>query len=481
MPRIPQTPQEEAEMAREVQQRMNAATLALKKSPLSPSLLTDPYATVSRKRISPNQISTPRLVSASTSVDTVPIVRTPSLSSTNNSGPSKIGSRFKKLRGTLRAKNIMPTGEEVTPYPLDLHSPHGQMASYDSARLKVPGVAVTASATESRFKVPVPSPPASAGPGLKGFMARFRGKQRAAPDSSSEADLRRSPHSTSPMPTSSHSERGFPQHSTSSQSRDVAPDTPRPRPETPQVQSAPPTQTTYALSLPADSNDNSALRQLFDAANKIGLDEGELSALLARSGSTSSRTLLTRSNSGVQSRADTPADPSRLTPSIGRPSIDEQSMRAVTPDPKANGRGSGRPSLDNRPPRDKPVSRQGTRKQADHARRPREGQGGDRAASTIIRRTIIFPESKMTADELTALMEKSPTQFRRASTTSVSNRSIHDRAPTPPPPRSPTAKRFSNGPSPPVPNLPTNLNVPSTSAGGPIEKSNSTYDSLYAH
>jgi len=51
-----------------------------------------------------------------------------------------------------------------------------------------------------------------------------------------------------------------------------------------------------------------------------------------------------------------------------------------------------------------------------------------------------------------------------------------------------SAKRFSAAGMPPMPQLPTSLgqaerllsaNVPSASAGGPIEKSNSTYDSLY--
>ncbi|RDB24281.1 hypothetical protein Hypma_008730 [Hypsizygus marmoreus] len=480
MPRIPQTPQEEAQLAREVQQRMTAATLALKKSPnRSPDL----FATVSRKRISPNQISTPHLISASTSVDAVPIVRTPSLSSGHNTGPSKIGSRFKKLRGTLRAKNNLPTGEEVTPYPLDLHSPSaGQTAHYNLPR----GGAVAASATETRFKVPVPSPPASAGPGLKGFMARFRGKQRPTADMSPESERRQSPHPPAQSLASSQSERVFTRPLLTPQARDVAPDLATPRPETPQAQSAPPSQTSYADSPPSEPSD--ALRQFFEAANRIGLDQGDLNAFLARSGSTSSRTtewtMLTRNNSAVRPGTDTPADPSRLTPSIGRPSIDDQSMLAVTPDPIANERGLGRPSLDGQAPRDKPVSRQLSRKQPDHLRRPREGQGGDsRAASAVIRRTIIFPDSKMSANELAALMRKNSSRRKRASATSVSGRSIHDRAPTPPPPRSPTSKRFSNAPSPPVPSLPAavtdTLTVPSASTGGPIEKSNSTYDSLY--
>ncbi|GLB35396.1 hypothetical protein LshimejAT787_0209610 [Lyophyllum shimeji] len=488
VPRIPQTPQEEAQLAREVQEKIQAATEFLK--PSNGSHSPDPNATISRKRISPSQISTPRLVVASTSVvDTVPIVKAPSISSTNASGPSKIGSRFKKLRGTLRAKNALPNGDEITPYSLDPHSPSpSQTANYDPGKLKVPGA--PASAVDSRFKVPVPSPPASAGPSLKGFMARFRGKQRPAADLSAEPEHRLSPQPSpqllsqqaSSLPATSGNEKSFSQPLSSPLGRKPVPVS---RPQTPQAQSAPPTQEVYEDSAPVEpteSSDMTALRQLFEAANRIGIDQGELNALLARSGSTSSKAdwkALTRSNSAVRPGAATPADSSRMTPSIGRPSIDDQSMRALTPDPKAPDRGSGRPSMESQAPRDKSVSRQVSRKQADHARRAREGKGGDN--NVVVRKTIIFPDQNMTTDELKRFMEKSM-PGRRASVTSVSSRSIHDRAPTPPPPRSPTYKRFSNGPSPPVPSLPTalgNLNVPVASAGGPIEKSNSTYDSLY--
>ncbi|KAF5386779.1 hypothetical protein D9615_001879 [Tricholomella constricta] len=491
VPKIPQTPQEEAQLTREVQERINAATEFLKPSNRGHS--PDPNATISRKRISPNQISTPRLVSASTSVvDTVPILKAPSVLSANSSGPSKIGSRFKKLRGTLRAKNPLPNNDEAASYTVDPQSPSGaQMANYDPARLRVPGPPVIASATETRYKVPVPSPPASAGPGLKGFMARFRGKQRPAVDTSAESERRKSPQDLlqpSPQPISpspllpSSSERTFSQPLFSPLGRKQVPAS---RPETPQAQSAPSTQATHGDSTPTEpteSSDMIALRQFYEAANRIGIDQGELNALLARSGSTSSKadwTALTRSNSAVRPGASAPADPSRLTPSIGRPSIDNQSTRAMTPDPKTLERGTGRTSIDGQPPRDKPVSRQVSRKHADQTRRPREGKGDHNA---VVRKTIIIPDKVMTFEELKLEMEKSM-PGRRASITSTSSRSIHDRAPTPPPPRSPTHKRLSHGPYPPVPSLPAafgnSLNVPSTAAGGALEKSNSTYDSLY--
>ncbi|KNZ75470.1 hypothetical protein J132_02803, partial [Termitomyces sp. J132] len=424
VPRIPQTPQEEAKLVQEVKEKIDAATELLKPSKSNGGHSPDPQATISRRRISPNQISNPRLVSASTTVvDTIPI-KPPSIASANTSGPSKIGSRFKKLRGTLRAKNSQPNADEPTS-SLDT-------ANYDPTKLKVPS-----SATEHRFKVPVPSPPASAGPGLKGFMARFRGKQKPPAEL---APLQAPTQSISPVPPASLHEKSYSQTSSATIGRKPASISP---PETPQVQShsqseKTPTQATYEEPEPpaadvSESSDMNALRQLFEAADKIGLDQQELTSLLARSGSTSSKANWT---------------------ALAR-----------------NGQG----------PRDKPVSRQASRRQTDHIRRPREGKvQGD--SNAVVRKTIIVPDGNMTADELKTFMEKNM-PGRRLSVTSISSRSVHDRAPTPPPPRSPTFKRFS-GPSPPVPSLPpalggNTLSVPPPAAGGPIEKSNSTYDSLY--
>ncbi|KAG6831191.1 hypothetical protein H0H92_012331 [Tricholoma furcatifolium] len=478
VPRFPQSPQEEAQLVQEVKERIDAATEFLK-----PSLKTngtppiDPHATISRKRIiSPSQISTPYLVSASTTVvNTIPI-KAPSISSANSSTPSKIGSRFKKLRGTLRAKNPQPTDE--APFTPDLPSPPAiQSANYDPSKLKVPS-----SATEARFKVPVPSPPASAGPGLKGFMARFRGKQRPAPEVISPQTHLAPPSSPSPVPSATPAEKSYSQASSITVGRKPAPSS---RPTTPQIQTplpeVTPTQATFDEPVPAaevtESSDMTALRQLFEAANRIGLDQGELTSLLARSGSTSSKadwTALARSNSAVRRGTASPTDAGR--PAFGGEPL---SMRALSPDPKAYEQGTVRRSLDGQGPRDKPVFRQASRKQPDHLRRPREGKTqGDNA---VVRKTIIVPDTTMTADELKIFMERSM-PGRRLSVTSTSSRSVHERVPTPPPPRSPTHKRFS-GPSPPVPSLPSTLgnalNVPSVTAGGPIEKSNSTYDSLY--
>ncbi|KAK0240316.1 hypothetical protein EDD85DRAFT_950149 [Armillaria nabsnona] len=453
-PRLPQAPEE---LAREVQRRAEAAMLALKKpGPPKSSEGLSSSGSVSRKRVSPHQISTPTLVSASTSVDTIPL-RAPSISASHQ-GPSRIGSRFKKLRGTLRKNNI-PTGEEVTPYPLVVRvPPPSQTIGYEPDRLNpaIDGMGVM-SATEPRFKVPVSSPPATAGPGLKGFISRLRNKPRTidpslqyvgqhSPQLSVSSSLRRTDSST---PRNLH---------------DISPTTPRAH------QQSPPT-LPQSNPEPVDPDETVALRQLFDAAHNLGLDEKKLNdLLLVRSGSTSSKTsnwpsTLTRSNSSAAAfvRPDS-RSPARAGDNE-RPATADVSRRTV------DDRGpSGAPSL---------------RKQPDHLRRPREGQNErDPAVSAVIRRTIIVPsDTRASTVDINALLRKNSSRRRRVSAASVSGRSIHDRVPTPPPRTA--GRRYSKDTSPPVPQLPqavpqavsapgeSHLNVPG------IEKSNSTYDSLY--
>lgn len=164
-------------LALDVQRRAEAATAALRKSPSIPKIAE---AGSTRKKISPSQISSPKLLSASTSVDTIPL---PSPHQTYNASTTKIGSRFKKLRGTLRAKTHVPA-DEVTPYPLGLRTPpSSQTATYNPASFAPGGPQAVTSAMElsrPRISPPVvPSPPASAGPGKRGFMSLFR-KQRHA-------------------------------------------------------------------------------------------------------------------------------------------------------------------------------------------------------------------------------------------------------------------------------------------------------------
>jgi hypothetical protein len=460
-PRLPQSAQEHAELAREIQRKTDAAMVMLQKQPSTSNLALPPKPQTTRKRINPNQISTPQLVSASTSVDTIPL---PSPSMT--SGQSKIGSRLKRLRGSLRAKTTLPSAEDVTPFPLDLRSPPAaQTAHYDPAKFRAPGGPVAASATElGGFKVPLPSPPASAGPGLKGFMARFRGKQRAS-ETQAEFDHQRAQVPAQHLSPPQSSEHVLPYvlpqspNLSSSQSPDdhsppdSLPISPPVKPRTPPPPSTASSPSQYPSATPAgrattaplynsrahqsvqsteaaDASD--AIKQLFDAASNLGLDQGALNDLLVRSGSTSSRstdwTMLTRNNSSAVSRPNLPRE------DVGASRSNSQRTQLSVPTSPAE-----------------------QTSQSDHARRPRDG-APDKSA--IVRRTIIFPsESRSSTIDLSVLMRKQSSKSRRrASATSVSSRSVHDRAPTPPPPRANTGRRFSTDIiSPPVPQLPQSL------------------------
>ena len=447
----------------EVQRKADAAMMALQRSPTTQVQVQrgGVAGSISRRKISPGQISTPRLVSASTSVDTIPL-RSPSVASGSIQASSKLGQRFRKLRGTLRAKPPVSYTEDFTSDAPDTQSPQSsQMARYDPASLTVPGTPAISSATEmGTDRFPIPSPPASAGPGLRGFMARFR-KHRTI-DMSQETGLRgpyQSPPFT-PLGTTSVLKRNATVTHNTEPERD---DTSSPWHSLQQSPLPIPAPTSSASSPPGVA-DGYALKQLFAAANDLGLDQGALNDLLARSGSLRSPGLSTpSSNNGA------------TTNGITESAQKTQPARALSPNPS-----DGRPSTDSRP--DDTIVQRPVQKNPDHTRRPRPAQDGDAAAvNAIVRRTIIFPsESKSSTIDLNILMRKPSQSTRhRRSMSSHSSRSVHDRAPTPPPPRSSMSKRFSTDNSPPVPQLPFPEKAASRSVPAPIEKSNSTYDSLY--
>jgi serine/arginine repetitive matrix protein 2 len=493
----PKSPQvNEAELAREVQRKTEAAMMALRRTPSQPdSGRIGVTGSISRRRVSPAQISNPKLVSASTSVDTIPL-RSPSVSSGNVQATSRLGQRIKRITGTLRTK-VPAQSDEMTPISASESRtpPSSQTAYYDPTRLRVPGEpsAITSATEVGRFKVPVPSPPASAGPGLRGFMARFLKPRTNEPQVEQERGM-----SPQLQPTSPLASLATPQ----ARSAPLPPRAFSPPPEPPlnpgpparHPRSTPPpslrlaknmdtSQSTPAIKtddVPATNgtDDDAALKQLFAAAVDLGLDQGALNDLLARSNSTRSTawTMLTRNtSSSTNTRYDHTPDSyaqdgvySPVT-SESRPSVDTISSRTD----------------------DVPVRKPSARRATDHLRRPRNNQDESTAAfNAVVRRTIIFPsESKSATIDLNVLMRKHSQSSRRrrsaGSVASVSTRSVHDRVPTPPPPRSPTGHRFSTDSSPPVPQLPPsfsshseNLLQPQSAPAGPMEKSNSTYDSL---
>ncbi|KAF6764784.1 hypothetical protein DFP72DRAFT_1120488 [Ephemerocybe angulata] len=470
----PQTPQEQAALTLEVQQKVEAATLALRKRPSQEGLSHSP--SISRtKRIDPSQISKPLLVSSSTSVDTIPL-KTPVLSAGNGSGPSKIGSRFKKLRGSLRAKNVLAVEESVAPNSDPKISPNSQTANYDPEKLKSPGAPAIVSATDpGRFKVNVPSPPASAGPGLKGFMARFRTKRASEVPHSSSSSISSDHHPSSQLPSSplsplAQSHRQFSNssslsraasHSAGSESGNT-PTTARPEHYRNQFSSPVPS---TSPSLPttsevAENDDDNAIHQLFKAANNLGIDQGALNDLLKRSGSLTAKSLLNPGNGAPVTQTPPAGNPhgQHLTvPPIQQPNL--SSSKAATAD--------------------EPTGK-GPTKRPEHLRRARDLKN---EANPVVRRTLIFADPRQSTVDPAATLRRNKSK-RRTSVQSASNRSIHDRVPTPPPSKTPQAKRFSHEASPPVPQLPhalggppdNLLNVPS----GQLEKSNSAaYDSLY--
>ncbi|KAF7304657.1 hypothetical protein MKEN_01179600 [Mycena kentingensis (nom. inval.)] len=467
-PRLPQSAEEHAELAREVQRKTEAAMVMLQKQPSASNLVLPHRAATPRKRINPSQISTPQLVSASTSVDTIPLP-SPALTGQSN----KIGSRLKRLRGSLRAKTNLPTADDVTPFPIELGTPPAvQAARYDPTKFRPPGAPVPASAMEQEgFKVPIPSPPASAGPGLKGFMARFRGKQRVN-EIGPEVEMRRalpedtfiqqsgwptqnlSPSDTSPPQSAGFLARTSPTSASTPTQLDHFPRQTAPAPvpygSRPAHQSGP--------SIEAD--ESQAIRQLFDAASNLGLDQGALNDLLARSASTSSRStdwgMLSRNNSST--RPEIPQDPAQPA-QLGR-SASHRSKIAHSPPPIPP------------PPVNAP----------DHLRRPKEGAS---EKSAVVRRTIIYPsDTRASTIDLSVLMRKQSARRRRASAASISNRSVHDRAPTPPPPAKSThSRRISteNPLIPPVPGVqpakPDRLLIPPMPHSG--QRPSPNYDYLY--
>ncbi|TFY69912.1 hypothetical protein EVJ58_g143 [Rhodofomes roseus] len=452
-----------ARLTMEVQQRAEAATAALRKSPSIPKM-GEPTSAPQRKRINPKQISSPKLVSSSTSLDTIPLLSTSS---------QKV-SRFRKLTGTLRAKDIPPHALEPYPpasAPLPSHHPHFSPTS--SAQTEQFGPRPVGR-EHGKTSSPDPSPPASASPGIRSFISRFR-KPRAS-ESYSASHREKSSPSLSAFSPSSPSFNSLnagqpPRSAPALQTYFEQPTAKVARvPSTTVMESRKPpplVDTPQASDEAQPQSDDAALKQLFAAASDLGLDQVELKNLLARSPSTSSK--LTRATSVTESRKShlpgvredyvPDRSPSPTVP-MGRSSTDGHSNR-----PSQDG---FRPSMDDvpeitlRPPREEPEAN----------------------VNPIVRRTIIFPsDPRSSTFDLNALMRKqSATRKRRSAgaNSTQSIRSIHDRVPTPPPHKH-TGRRFSTDGSPPVPQLPVSIGLQSDQlvAPGQLEPSNSAYDSLY--
>lgn len=467
------SPRDETELVNEVRRKAEAATAALMKTS-SGQKFTDANASsisVTRKKITPSQISAPHLVSAPTSVETIPL---PQQAKTHTPTPLthqpslNITQRMRRLRNTLRVKQPVPSGEEVTPFPLGLQPSAAPPPSASlNRRPTLPlakGYPYGSSTDLGKAKSPtsISSPPASATPGLRGFMSRFRKRVVDAQTENGNGLSRASPTTPSPTTSSSHGQGlvGSPVNTVSLASAPVP------------ASASVPIVGGVRSSIdgpPAMSNDSAAVKQLFEAATNLGLDQAALNDLLARSASVSSRTAgwsLSKSTSNAAAGS-----------SIARGDLSAMRSRSPLPEPQFSDDGGISSGGDDRTVRKLSIRKTG---ESSH------NHQGIPENPTIVRRTLIFPSDFRASKTDLSQMARKPSGKRHrrpgSATSAQSGRSVHDRAPTPPPPKSNGGKRFSTDRSPP---LPTSMAAqaeallhPSTS-GAPVEKPNSAYDSLY--
>jgi serine/arginine repetitive matrix protein 2 len=469
-------PDKQLQLAREVQRRAEEAMAQLKKTPSNPKINDGSH----RKRIDLSQISGPKLVSASTSVDAIP-VRSSSVASgqifasqAQSANSAKLGTRFKKFRGSLRARPATsPSSEESTQHPFE-------PASTDRSLAGTPDGPYSAIEL-SRAKVSIPSPPATTGPGLKGFVSRFlkprsgetpeHDRRKRVPSSASTLEP---PPYFGPEKIEQRHERTEPRQGIQSappDNKSFRPNTPVSPEEPPSPPNPPPSAQSPPDESAARDVDENALKQFIDAANNLGLDQDALSEFLGRSTSVGSRLTVQGSRHRSIVSNDKPGNDN------GNLALSETAPLFGTSSPGSR-YSVGQPSL--RPPGDiigkAPIRRPSTRNTTT-------------SDAAVVRRTLIFPaEARQSVLEPGMGLRKSSSTRRRRSASAASthsNRSLHDRVPTPPPPKSSAARRFSAEQSPPLPLIPNSLmahtqaiSTPQPTSAVPLEKSNSAYDSL---
>ncbi len=432
LPSAMQPPDKQRELQKEVQRRTQAAMADLNRMPSNPK----GHDASQRRRIEPGQISGPKLVSASTSVDTIPVrsesAASGQLSSVHNQSPtpSKFGTRFKKLRGSLRTKPNYPASDGSAQHLADLPSSNGD--------------------PEPDRRKQWPS--SSASVSVSSYFAQQQSERQPEMGVSQQA--------TQSAPADNKS------------FRPNTPVTPESSPRQKQPPSAPPLPSSVPDSSASSAVDESALKKFMDAANNLGLDQDALTELLSRSNTISSRLTAQSSKHLSTTPGDRGHSKSDLLSSESAPvsAGGSSAQRSVV-------QSSQQPSgeIIEKAPIRRPLARNGTTAES--------------VNSTIVRRTLIFPsEARQPTPEPGASLRKSSSTRRRRSTGAVSmhsNRSLHDRVPTPPPPKSPTGRRFSAEQSPPMPHIPNSLlaqteaiNAPQSAPAVPLEKSNSAYDSL---
>ncbi|KAG9318868.1 hypothetical protein JVU11DRAFT_975 [Chiua virens] len=463
--RTPRPAPTDPELAREVQRKAEAATAALMKVP--GKKFADVNAStisVARRKIDPSQISEPRLLSAPTSVDAIPLPIATSQPQVTSQPSLGITERMRRFRNTLRVKPTAPSTEDVTHCPAD---PQQQPTSQGLGRRPtLPRFGPGSSTELGKLKTPHTGPPASVSPGFRGLMARFRKPRTmdSTGDSQSSVHSRTSPTTSSPT-ASSH--QGHSRGNTTFSSPPTA--------TNPSLGEASTRPSLDASGVLANDVDSAAVKQLFEAASKIGLDQAALNDLLTRSTSVSRAAgwVWSGGSSTVGNTSlTTSAQPSNI---LGRnlpvPPVDNHS----TDDDPSN-------SAD-----DKTVRKVSVRKAGELGQARQNGQIPENAA--VIRRTLIFPsEFRSSKVDLSQVNRKAMVRRHRRSgsgTSAQSARSVHDRVPTPPPPKNNGGRRFSSERSPPVPNVATSIGAQAEAllrtppSNAVTDKPSSAYDSLY--
>lgn len=473
-PSTPSIPKIAAERLHHDISRQAAAATAALKSPSTTTFAEDHTPKrKSTKKITTSRISSPMLVSSSTSVDAIPIT-SPSMISLHSGSSPATSSKFslKRLRGTLRSRPP-PTGDEVTPWIDPTTPPAVQYAQYPQTPVQAAGTPRTAPAlgtpsSSSRdvmrpdFKFPptpmaqvppvVPSTPPPSAPaaprsaGFKGLMSRIRRAPRreddpVTPDNNAKSSARfeKTPSRPSP-PANAVATESNPQSRTSTDllnrsnssgsvglARSLSA-------RAPSHKKAPPTDPFVEPDSPeppqvSSGGDQAALKQLYDAASKLGYDQSALSEFLSRSGS------ITSTHRATDSRADV------RSPDLGLPSPTLEDGHPHLVSGSADASSSVPLARPQYPPRS-------------------ASDTGEVPGNTVLRRTLYITSDLKPSDEQSQNTTPTRKGFvrhghkRSASVTSVlSSRSVVDRAPTPPPTRA--ARRKSTEPSPPVPQLPS--------------------------
>jgi serine/arginine repetitive matrix protein 2 len=449
-PLRPKPPSTE-ELRDEVEKKAMAATVALKNSSLYVEG-SSPLRRKSTKRIDLQKISGPHLVSASMSVDAIPLA-SPSMASLGSpdapKGGSKLGDKLRRLRGSLRNKpQLAPSHskESSTASTVIYEQPSGeQVVNYDPHALNQPQIrsgpahsgmdpAATAAIKSPAGSSIIVSPPATAGPaGLKGFMARLRQPKHAARNSRDFGTPTRSAVSIQPSASLSSSQLNEPTFTPLA--------VPSALPST--------TQSTQAsvTSSPAQTPDEMALEQLFAAAHNLGLNPADLNDLLQRSGSQTAKLAASSSRPGTGTRR-----------------YEDASSMAWTND-QPSAAPSRQPSI---------------RLKAEAVPRARPIREGNNPVSGVVRRTIIYPSTAApTSASPLPSQSRTPSVHQKTASSifskrrpmsmqsQVSGRSVHGRIPTPPPSRGAARRLSEDGHAPPVPSsvYTASNGRPSTSAG----------------